>query len=924
MCAEAGSYLSARGGTYVSFWLPAGLFVAVLLLNPGRAWPVLSLAVLPANLAFDFFHDAKPNLVVILLFYFANVAQSVLGAWLVRRFVAEKPSLASLKEFVGLIFLSGVCTTMLGAAIGAGTLVAFGMSQSFAQSWKVWWGSCAMAVLVLTPLILKWFASPPELKKLSFKRSGEAVLLFGGLVGLCWYLLVPGGGINSPKVSLLVFVLWAGLRFGLRGAAAAVFLLAVVMAYLTTNYLKGLSAAEIVSGEYVFTLQVFVAVAALVSMVPAIILDERDRTMLRLRDSEVRFRSLTEAAFEGIFVSENGRILDASDQGIKMFGYEREEMIGKEIITLVAPGSRAMVAEAIRNRSDAIYGHELVRKDGSTFFAEAQSKNIRQGDRSLRMTALRDITARKHAEELIAKIEAQLRSEVKFNQLLFDTSPAFIVAIGLDGKTLMMNRALLDALGYTTAEIKGADYLTTFVPDEDRATLATIFWQIINETKPTVNENRIQSRSGRTFLVEWHGRCVMHESGSQNFFVGVGTNITERKRAEGLNESQRQVLEMIANGRPWRETLDALTRVVEAQSPEIFCSILLLDADGVHIRHGAAPSLPAGLIQAIDGSAIGPCAGSCGTAAFRREPVYVADIATDPLWADYRQLALSHGLRACWSTPIFDAQRKVLGTFAIYHRQPGWPDEYSRRLVEMATHTAAVCIGKHRAEQENRESIAREQQARIQYTFQLIAAQEAERKRIAAEIHDSLGQNLLLVKNLAQMALRDQNPANAYEQLTGINHLAAQCVAEARQISRELHPYQLEHLGLKRALELLLENATQAGVVKFDWKFDEPGGNFSNADATNLYRIVQESLNNILKHSRAQNVRLRLERDIHDLQLTIADDGCGFVPENQAPGMGLKNIAERVHMLGGTFKLDSAPGRGTRIEVIIPVADAID
>ena len=789
-CAAAGSYLSARGGTYVSFWLPAGLFVAVLLLNPTREWLVLSLAVLPANLAFDFFHDAHPNLVVILLFYSANVVQSLLGAWLVRRFVVEKPSLASLKEFVGLIFLSGVFSTMVGAAIGAGTLVAFGLSQSFGQSWKVWWGSCAMAVLVLTPLILKWFASPQELKKLSFQRSVEAALLFCGLVGLCWYFLVPGGGINSPKVPLLIFVLWSGLRFGLHGASSSVFLLAVVMAYLTTYYLKGLSADEIVSGEYVFTLQVFVAVSALVGLVPAIILGERDRTMVRLRESEIRFRSLTEAAFEGVFISENGRILDASDQGLKMFGYKREEMIGREIISLVAPGSRAIVAEAIRSRSDTIYGHELVRKDGSTFVAEAQSKNIQQGDRSLRMTALRDIT--------------------------------------------------------------------------------------------------------------------------------------ERKLAEELSRLQTQVLEMIACGSPQRETLDTLLRVVEAQSPEILCSILLLDADGVHIRHGAAPSLPAELIQAIDGSAIGPCAGSCGTAAFRREPVYVTDIATDPLWADYKIIALRHGLRACWSTPIFDAQRKVLGTFAIYHRQPGLPDEHSRRLVAMATHTAAVCIGKHRAEQENRESIGREQQARIQYTFQLIAAQEAERKRIAAEIHDSLGQNLLLVKNLAQIALRDQNPANTYEQLAGINHLAAQCIAEARQISRELHPYQLEHLGLKRALELLLENASQAGGVKFDWKFDEPGEHFPSAAATNLYRIVQESLNNILKHSRAQNVRLRLERDIHDLQLTIADDGCGFAPESRALGMGLKNIAERVHMLGGTFKLDSAPGRGTRLEVVIPVADAID
>jgi PAS domain S-box-containing protein len=179
--------------------------------------------------------------------------------------------------------------------------------------------------------------------------------------------------------------------------------------------------------------------------------------------------------------------------------------------------------------------------------------------------------------------------------------------------------------------------------------------------------------------------------------------ITERKRAEqaahenaALLRDQNDVLARIAEGAPLGETLDLLLRRIEARSPGMLASILLLDPDGVSIRHGAAPSLPETFTRAVDGAAIGPRAGSCGTAAFRREPVIAEDIATDPLWDDYRALALHHGLRACWSTPIMDSSGGVLGTFALYFRTPGRPAERHRELIGMATTTAAIAIVTHR------------------------------------------------------------------------------------------------------------------------------------------------------------------------------------------------------------------------------------
>jgi PAS domain S-box-containing protein len=159
---------------------------------------------------------------------------------------------------------------------------------------------------------------------------------------------------------------------------------------------------------------------------------------------------------------------------------------------------------------------------------------------------------REKVEEELRESEERLRKEKKFRQSLIDTFPAFIVAIGSDGQTMMMNQSLLEALEYTKEEIKGTDYLTTFVPEEDRLKLAEVFQNIIREGKSTVNENRIISRSGRIYLVEWHGRPMSWEERDGDFFIGIGIDITARKQmGEALRQSEekyRTILEDIQEG----------------------------------------------------------------------------------------------------------------------------------------------------------------------------------------------------------------------------------------------------------------------------------------------------------------------------------------------------------------------------------------
>jgi PAS domain S-box-containing protein len=175
-----------------------------------------------------------------------------------------------------------------------------------------------------------------------------------------------------------------------------------------------------------------------------------------------------------------------------------------------------------------------------------------------------------------------------------------------------------------------------------------------------------------------------------------------RRQERSFELGQREVLELIARGTALEEVLEQLVRLVERQAEGMLCSILRLDLERARVLHGAAPSLPDAFNRAIHGQHIGPNAGSCGAAAYRRARVVIEDIATHPNWEPYREFALPHGLRACWSTPIFSGDGAVLGTFAMYYREPRGPLPQEEAWVEHATHVASIALSRERDEIERR------------------------------------------------------------------------------------------------------------------------------------------------------------------------------------------------------------------------------
>lgn len=210
------------------------------------------------------------------------------------------------------------------------------------------------------------------------------------------------------------------------------------------------------------------------------------------------------------------------------------------------------------------------------------------------------------------------------------------------------------------------------------------------------------------------------------------------------------------------------------------------------------------------------------------------------------------------------------------------------------------------------------------FSRRLIESQEQERKRIAAELHDSLGQNLLIIKNRALIALTEaETMDDARDQLDQISSMSSQALDEVRQISYNLRPYQIDRLGLTKAIRSMLRKVGDSSGVVFAVDMDPIEGLFSKESEISLYRVVQESVNNIVKHSEASQARVSIKRDARTLHICIEDNGMGFKPEaiTGKSGFGLTGIGERARMMGGRHSIQSAPGQGTTVSITIGLED---
>ncbi|MBI5671979.1 MAG: PAS domain-containing protein, partial [Nitrospirae bacterium] len=295
---------------------------------------------------------------------------------------------------------------------------------------------------------------------------------------------------------------------------------------------------------------------------------------------------------------------------------------------------------------------------------------------------------------LRAEAEAGLRSSEERWQLAVQGSYDGIWDWDLVGNQVYFSPRWKEILGHEDHEILNdyQEWESRLHPEDREHVISQLTDYLERRSLRYQVEFRLRKKNGEYCWMQARGKAVWDAEGRPSRMAGSHTDITERKREEALQVAEKQTLELVAEGSSLGEVLTFLCRAIEDHTGPMLSSIMLVTDDGSHLSSAAGPSLSNEYSRLIDRIPIGPTVGSCGSAAYYKQPAIVCDIATDPLWKGYADVAMTHGLKACWSQPILNSSGILLGTFAAYFREPTKPQPRDLRLIERAGHIAALAI----------------------------------------------------------------------------------------------------------------------------------------------------------------------------------------------------------------------------------------
>lgn len=776
-----------------------------------------------------------------------------------------------------------------------------------------------------------------------------------------------------------------------------------------------------------------------------------------LRINEERYRSVVHALGEGILMHDkNGEIIACNRSAEMILGVSGSLLIGKttgtESLCIYENGTpfppeqhpSLITLRTGSSLQNVIMG--IQRPDGSLLWISINTEPVYYTEQRVHpdavVSSFVDITQKKAAEIELRTSQHQLREySERITNILASITDGFI-AVDKNQNIFLWNHAVEHLTGLDAKHVIGSG-------------IEKIFPNFVGTTEYRQYVEAIEYGSSSTFdhfvpaFNRWLETSVYPFS--QGAFIYF-KDITDRKKQERLLELEKEVLEI--NAQPaasLKTTVDYFLGGLEKIFTNMMCSVIMPSDDKETILHLSGPSLPEEYARKLNGNHIGPEAGSCGTAIYKKERVITVDIETDTLWNNYRQLAKHFGLRSCWSFPVLNAGNEVLATIAIYHRYPATPTENELNLFDRICSQLRIIIENKNAELKIRLSNERyllvtkatndaiwdwdvntntlywgegiytlfgfkpgyvdnsnqfwencihpEDRYRVvngldnfikdnkstiwedEYRFikpngeyslvfdrgflifdhsgkiarmvgsmqditdkkelekkllkqevdkqkviaqAVVNAQEKERAEIGKELHDNVNQILSTAKLYLELAQTDDD--SRLELINRSTNNISLAINEIRTISRSLVPPSIGDLGLIDSVQDLVENIKATKRLHVEFYYSGTIDNILDEKRKlMLFRIIQEQVNNVLKHASAKNLVIELIADSegHAVDLTISDDGKGFELDKvrSKKGVGLSNIASRAQLFNGSVHIVTALGEGCKLKINVPISN---
>ncbi len=421
-------------------------------------------------------------------------------------------------------------------------------------------------------------------------------------------------------------------------------------------------------------------------------IDDRKSAEIKLQQTTEDLDRFFSVALDLLCIANtDGYFLRLNPSWERTLGYSLNELENRKFLDFVHPDDLESTLDAIAVLSGQQEVLNFVNRyrhqDGSYRWIEWRSIPVGQ----MIYAAARDVTERKQAEIALQESE-------RFLSMALSAAQAGVWEWDRVQNQAYWSDENFRLLGYEPGSVEPSyDHWLQAVHPDDREQASGQISRALTDKDELNLEYRVLLPNGAVRWLIDRGRVIEDDQGNPIAMHGIQIDITDRKRAETQLAAQNVLLEQVAKGEPLSNILTEFIEQIEQQLQGAYCSIMFLEADN-RLHHGAAQSLPEAYVEAVDGVWVGEGRGSCGTAAFRNQPVIVSDIATDPLWANYRELALSHGLQACWSIPIQASDGHVLGTFAVYYAEIRSPQSDELETVLQMANIVGIAIEREQAE----------------------------------------------------------------------------------------------------------------------------------------------------------------------------------------------------------------------------------